>query len=855
MTLSGNADDQELLLTLARRAFDLMDEGKEVDPAEICAAHPHLAGPLRDVLGLNDALPDLSREAKHGDPLQGMVLGQRYELSTCLGRGAMGVVYLAQDRELRREVAVKILDARLFRDEQAEARFQLEAEVLAALQHPNVVAVHDRGRTEEGVHFLVMERLAGTTLADLLRTITDGTDAGAAVAEALDEPPTERMWPRQVASWARDLAAALGTAHQRQLVHRDVKPSNVFVTRSGRPVLLDFGIATRQTDARLTATHMTLGTPWYMAPEQIGADPTRSTQPTLDVYGMGATLFHLLSKRPPYEGDVTTVLAALKDQDPPPLLQLVPDLPHDLAAITEKCLERNPDDRYRDGHELARDLDAFLHHQAVSARPIGTMARRLRQWRRAPARPLAILLTALLLPITVVALVYWQDERQRTARQQKLQLYATEPTLLAIEGAPHERALPAMQQQNEVAVALLDRILALDGRDLPARLRRASLLLDLDRRSEAVAEMRTIADQQGGAWFAALADRYARHDRDQQGVLAIDTDGLPAPATPEEHYAAGFLELRRRHVPGYAGRAEPLLRRAGEAFLPARGLRLLALASLAETTRDRARREAYRQELYDECVALEETYGMQTARTQTMRGTALLLAGDFAGSERFFLRSIELRPDRHPPHNNLAIAYRRLGRLADAERHLREAQRILPFSWRTKYTLAQVSRDLGKLEAAYQQARGLPDNGPPGADWRQSRLLASIALQQAMRTFRDDRAAARTFATRAADHLRKALAVRESATDQLHLTMLDAIASDAPSTSAIPFAAALLDDPMQPHGLRNLAFLLPAEGLDAAQTAWVAAILRKVAAELCDGNEALRQELLQEVEAGLQKFR
>jgi len=259
--------------------------------------------------------------------------------------------------------------------------------------------------------------------------------------------------------------------------------------------------------------------------------------------------------------------------------------------------------------------------------------------------------------------------------------------------------------------------------------------------------------------------------------------------------------------------------------------------------------------VHDECVALEEIYGMDTARTQTMRGTALLLRGDFAGCERFYLRAIELRPDRHPPHNNLAIAYRRLGRLPEAEHHLREAQRILPFSWRTKYTLAQVTRDVGKLDEAYEQAKALPDNGPRNAAWRQARLLASIALQQAMRSFRGDQEASQAFSERAAQHLRDALALRQWEADQLHLTMLEALAGGDKAASMIPFAAALLADPMQPHALRNLAFLIPPEGLDEQQTAWVAAILRAIAAELTDGNEALRKELLEEVDEGLRKFR
>ncbi|MCK5944482.1 MAG: protein kinase, partial [Planctomycetes bacterium] len=206
-----------------RAALARMDEGEELDLDALCGEHPHLRGPLAEVLGLTDALAGLQRDALREDPLAGLLLHDRYQLRACVGRGAMGVVYVADDRELRREVAVKILDARMFRDDAAEQRFQREAEALAALQHPNVVAVFDRGRTPEGIHFLVMERLEGATLAALLEQLESGDDAAQAVAEHVDGDVEH--WPRQVAGWGRALADGLAAAHLQQLVHRDVKPS------------------------------------------------------------------------------------------------------------------------------------------------------------------------------------------------------------------------------------------------------------------------------------------------------------------------------------------------------------------------------------------------------------------------------------------------------------------------------------------------------------------------------------------------------------------------------------------------------------------------------------------------------
>lgn len=150
MTLSRDRQDQERLIGHVRRALELLDAGEPVDPVAICRDQPHLARPLAEVLGLAAELPELQATALRGDPLAGLLLAGRYRLDTCLGRGAMGVVYRAEDQELRRIVAVKILDVRLFHDPLAEQRFQREAEALAALQHGNVVAVYDRGRTPEG---------------------------------------------------------------------------------------------------------------------------------------------------------------------------------------------------------------------------------------------------------------------------------------------------------------------------------------------------------------------------------------------------------------------------------------------------------------------------------------------------------------------------------------------------------------------------------------------------------------------------------------------------------------------------------------------------------------------------------
>jgi len=847
VTLSRDRQDQERLIGHVRRALELLDAGEPVDPVAICRDQPHLARPLAEVLGLAAELPELQATALRGDPLAGLLLAGRYRLDTCLGRGAMGVVYRAEDQELRRIVAVKILDVRLFHDPLAEQRFQREAEALAALQHGNVVAVYDRGRTPEGIHFLVMELLDGSTLAALLAASADSDPASALAAAGI--VTGDPLWARRVAGWARDLARGLAAAHAGGLVHRDVKPSNVFVTRDGRPVLLDFGIAARRADQRLTATQTTLGTPWYMPPEQLRAGGGGPAEPTLDVYGLGATLYHLLARRPPYEGDAAAVLAALPTQDPAPLAAVQPDLPRDLRAIVERCLERDPARRYPTAAALAADLDAFLAHQPVQARPLGRVGRKLRQWRRAPARPVAVLAAAVTAVSLLIAVPIVRHQHRQQQLAAKAELYATLPSVLAVEGWPDERVLGELRAEHHAAVDLLDRILALDADDLPVRLWRACLRLDLGDRDGAAADLQRLAAGGGSDYLPALAGRYLRLDPAQPGAMAVDTGGLPPPRTAEDCYVAGFHELRARHVRGFARRADDLLARAAETYLPARDLRLLSMAELA------GRDAELQQRLYDETVALEAIYGRPTARTLAMRGVALLQQQRYAEAIEPFERSLALRPERHGPHQNLGIAYLRLGRLDDSERHLRHALRLRSFAWNTRHTLAQVARTRGDFATAYAIAEALPKTGHRGESWMQPDLIGSIALAEAMALVESEPARSTAAAARAVASYDEVLAVRDTPAARQRRAIAAALVGDRPSAAVIPFAEALLDEPDDPYQLANLAFLLPKSGLDGAQTAWVAAVLRRLAVERAAGDAALRVRLETEIETVLQPYR
>src|SRR5690606_29711279 len=184
-----------------------------------------------------------------------------------------------------------------------------------------------------------------------------------------------------------DVAAGLGAAHAQGVYHRDVKPSNILIPTDLRAVLLDFGIAARAGDPSLTAGETALGTPCYMAPEQ--ATGGQRSAATIDVYGLSATLYHLLTGKAPFDGDAAQVVARLQREDPLPPHVVRPDLPRDLAAIVEKGMAREPRHRYATIRELEADLRAFLAHRPVSARPLSRIARAVRRSRRHPARTTA----------------------------------------------------------------------------------------------------------------------------------------------------------------------------------------------------------------------------------------------------------------------------------------------------------------------------------------------------------------------------------------------------------------------------------------------------------------------------------
>ncbi len=278
----------------------------------------------------------------------------RFRVISILGRGSFGTVYRAYDPLLDREVALKV--PRFAPDDRDMiARFHREAKAAARLHHPNIVTLYENGQTDDGP-YLVVEFVDGISLSQLLR----------------EQPPDIRVG----VDWVRQLAEGLQYAHSEGIVHRDVKPANVMINGSGRPQLMDFGLAKRDADIEsgMTIEGQVVGTPNYMAPEQ-ARGAISEIGPHSDQYSVGVVLYEMLCGRPPFSGDPWTVIARVANvrENPPPPRAVNPNLPRDLEACCLKAMEKAPQARYANMQALADDLDHWLKGLPLVARPIGVL--------------------------------------------------------------------------------------------------------------------------------------------------------------------------------------------------------------------------------------------------------------------------------------------------------------------------------------------------------------------------------------------------------------------------------------------------------------------------------------------------
>jgi len=365
------SDDRET--QLARLLVELSERvrgGEVIDIERQCQLRPDLAAELRELWGVvlvADAVGSHAQElAGDGEDLNltdTIVTPRRlgdFVLLEEIGRGGMGVVYLAEELQLKRQLAVKMILRGSMASEGDRERFLAEAQAAGRLDHPGIVPVYQVGQAG-GRMFFSMKYIDGPTLA-----------------ERLQQGP---MKPTEAADLLAKVSRAVDFAHQHGVLHRDLKPSNILIDRNGQPHVTDFGLAKLIADPHsMTDPGSVLGTPAYMSPEQ--AAGSGEIGPASDVYTLGGILYHMLTGEPPVQAkSPVDALMKIIEQDPVPPRQLNRNADPDLEIIAVRCLQKPPDLRYPSAAALADDLEAYLNHEPIAARS-GRFTQVLSRWFR-----------------------------------------------------------------------------------------------------------------------------------------------------------------------------------------------------------------------------------------------------------------------------------------------------------------------------------------------------------------------------------------------------------------------------------------------------------------------------------------
>ncbi|MBO0695721.1 MAG: serine/threonine protein kinase, partial [Verrucomicrobia bacterium] len=307
-----------------------------------------------------------------------------YQVLEQIGRGGMGVIYRARQRHSRRIVALKRILGFHADSPETLARFRREAEAAASLDHPNILPIYEVSESEDGLPFFSMKFAAGGSL--------------------LDSAPILRNEPRRSVTLMAKVARAVHHAHGQGILHRDLKPGNILLDGRGEPLVSDFGLA-KWLDAStdLTRTLTIFGTPGYIAPEQAKRSAAKLTS-AADVYSLGAILFELFTGRTPFLGEhALAVIQQASEKPAPKLRSLLPGFDRDLETICARCLDREPNARYRSAGDLAEDLERWLEGRPIIARPVWPPVRIWRWSKRNPKLAGSLAAAVVLAVVGVIA--------------------------------------------------------------------------------------------------------------------------------------------------------------------------------------------------------------------------------------------------------------------------------------------------------------------------------------------------------------------------------------------------------------------------------------------------------------------
>jgi serine/threonine protein kinase len=656
---------------------EAVQAGRAPDRDALLALHPDFADDLREFFAGRDQVERLAAPLRQAVGLQppAAVHGDRlgdFRLLRELGRGGMAVVYEAEQVSLGRRVALKVLPHAAALDPRHLQRFKNEAQAAASLRHSNIVPVYAVGCVE-GVHYYVMQLIEGAPLDDLLDELRQppGPDRPSravqpahrsrrlhAVALAGERAADRRGYCRRVAGLALHAAEALGHAHELGIVHRDVKPGNLLLDADGHLWVSDFGLAMVAGDVTLTGTGEVLGTLRYMSPEQALGRRGNLDQRT-DVYSLGATLYELLTLRPPFDTtDHHQLLTQISFDEPPAPRALDRAIPVELETVVLKALAKEPAERYQTAQELADDLRRFLDERPVLARR-PSLAERVRRWGR---RHRSVVVSGLVL--LVVALVGLTVSTALIAREHAEAKAAYERERLKAREAEEQRARAEEGwRQARRAVDFFARVSEEELAGMPALQGLRRRMLEV-----ALSYYQDFIDLHGDdpSTQATLEASHAKVTRLLGELSALEG-------------SANFLLLSYRPVQRDLGLA-------GEQVRKITGLS----ERLGEQWRQawRERRNLTREERRDRALALARS---------TEQGAAEILTA--AQGER--LKQIALQVRQQGPHGfTSAGVAEALGLTAAQRERVRTIQEDLHLAW-----LERVQQDpSGRVEPAWRQA-------------------------------------------------------------------------------------------------------------------------------------------------------
>jgi tetratricopeptide (TPR) repeat protein len=530
------------------------EDGRVPDSQDFLARHAEIADELRTFLGdrcefqrfaARFATGQIEPESSAVRETSGGRLGD-FAIVREIGRGGMGIVYEARQISLNRRVALKVMNCAPGLDERSVARFRREAETAATLHHPHIVPIFAIGQ-QAGTHYYAMELIDGPSLDRMIDRETCHQKPAGTANTPLEVARTRDF--RSLARMAAEAAEALHYAHAQGVIHRDVKPSNLLLAADGRVCVSDFGLARIAEQPGLTFSGDLIGSPSYMSPEQAaGRYPLDART---DVYSLGATLYELLTLRPPFAGTRRDeVLLKVIRNDPVPPRKFNPHIPPDLEIICLTALEKDCERRYQTAADLAGDLRNFLAGRPVSARRPGRIERAWNWARRRPA------LTALGVVLVVVAgfaayfaATAWSSREELAAAQ--------------LQDAVDDALATTMSGDSRASEQAIAEITAEGGESGWVSLLRGHLAFHRGEHDEAVRQLEqaTVDHSQSVAARALLATAYLASGWWEKYEQALDDLGGLTPDSAEDYLFLGLAESYLDPVRGRQSLDEAIRRR------------------------------------------------------------------------------------------------------------------------------------------------------------------------------------------------------------------------------------------------------------------------------------------------------